>query len=466
MDTTDRSEFEDIIIALAGCTFTFLATNFALMYSLTITEAGLFPFGLLFFIVLALTFALFSLLNKQFLSVINRRFICGMGVLCSLAAPPCLYVYPLGALPITCVGLSIQIFFWANFLNRLNYRMIVSFTSLPFIIFGLIVILMQYLSAQIFPAAIAICSLLSCLFIFSLRKKLIIEWPSTTSEEIGQRYNHSASNALALLLTGTFLGITLSLGSRIDSDFDVTYILLGCAIIVVGICAMVFRLTRAYVYESATKKLIATAVFACTFPLVVFFDNIPVAYVALLAMVSTAYIIVLVDAVVETSSFFEVPLYWVTAREGSMYLLGAGFGFSLIWYTFSASLPGLFATIIFFLVLITLVFQMKLAENNRYPYQDAQKAGAAPFVRFGRSWRDKVIWVGKNFKLSPRQVEVLLLLAKGRNAKHVAEAQCISYSTAKSHIYSTYRKIGVHSQQELLNYIESLDPAEFDKEST
>jgi len=50
---------------------------------------------------------------------------------------------------------------------------------------------------------------------------------------------------------------------------------------------------------------------------------------------------------------------------------------------------------------------------------------------------------------------VFSYLDKGRNAKHVAEKLFISESTAKTHISNIYRKLGVHSQQELLDTLDN-----------
>lgn len=58
-------------------------------------------------------------------------------------------------------------------------------------------------------------------------------------------------------------------------------------------------------------------------------------------------------------------------------------------------------------------------------------------------------------ELSPREREVLALLARGRNASYIARTLCISVDTAKSHIKSIYRKADVHTQQDLLDEIES-----------
>lgn len=62
--------------------------------------------------------------------------------------------------------------------------------------------------------------------------------------------------------------------------------------------------------------------------------------------------------------------------------------------------------------------------------------------------------VADRYELTSRQEEVLLCLAQGRNASYIAQKFTISTHTAKSHIYNIYNKLGIHSQQELLDIIE------------
>lgn len=70
------------------------------------------------------------------------------------------------------------------------------------------------------------------------------------------------------------------------------------------------------------------------------------------------------------------------------------------------------------------------------------------------SWRRRCGEVGERYRLSPRQQDVLVYLAKGRNAEYIQKELTISSHTAKSHIYQIYRKLGVHSQQELIDLVE------------
>jgi DNA-binding CsgD family transcriptional regulator len=48
---------------------------------------------------------------------------------------------------------------------------------------------------------------------------------------------------------------------------------------------------------------------------------------------------------------------------------------------------------------------------------------------------------------------MLLLLGQGRSVANIASTLFISENTAKSHIRSIYRKLGVHSKQELIDHI-------------
>ena len=57
------------------------------------------------------------------------------------------------------------------------------------------------------------------------------------------------------------------------------------------------------------------------------------------------------------------------------------------------------------------------------------------------------------FELSPRQKEVAYLLAYGRDANYISEKLFISKGTLNSHRLNIYRKMNIHSRQELLDLI-------------
>ena len=52
---------------------------------------------------------------------------------------------------------------------------------------------------------------------------------------------------------------------------------------------------------------------------------------------------------------------------------------------------------------------------------------------------------------------VLGLLARGRDVPYVAEELVISKSTVRTHVKSIFAKTGVHSRQELIDLVESIE---------
>ena len=57
--------------------------------------------------------------------------------------------------------------------------------------------------------------------------------------------------------------------------------------------------------------------------------------------------------------------------------------------------------------------------------------------------------------LTPRESEIVRLLARGRNAPYIQEKLVLSRNTVKTHVANIYAKVGVHSQQELIDAVEA-----------
>jgi DNA-binding NarL/FixJ family response regulator len=55
-------------------------------------------------------------------------------------------------------------------------------------------------------------------------------------------------------------------------------------------------------------------------------------------------------------------------------------------------------------------------------------------------------------RLTPRERQILKLLAEGKSAKEVAGLLDLSVRTVESHRFNLMRKIGVHNKVELLTY--------------
>nr|WP_253288194.1 MULTISPECIES: helix-turn-helix transcriptional regulator [Paraeggerthella] len=59
------------------------------------------------------------------------------------------------------------------------------------------------------------------------------------------------------------------------------------------------------------------------------------------------------------------------------------------------------------------------------------------------------------YSLSPREEEVLQLLAQRATVAEIEEALYVSQGTVKAHINHIYRKLGIHSKAELFGLLDS-----------
>ncbi len=65
--------------------------------------------------------------------------------------------------------------------------------------------------------------------------------------------------------------------------------------------------------------------------------------------------------------------------------------------------------------------------------------------------------IGKYYGLSKREIDVFHLLACGRNAARVQEELMISAGTVNTHTRHIYQKLGIHTQQELIDLMQEAD---------
>lgn len=61
--------------------------------------------------------------------------------------------------------------------------------------------------------------------------------------------------------------------------------------------------------------------------------------------------------------------------------------------------------------------------------------------------------LGAQHDLTEREIEILVLLAKGRDGKFIADEFVLSYNTVKTHVKHIYQKLGIHSRQDLIDLV-------------
>ncbi|WP_158539666.1 response regulator transcription factor [Gordonibacter sp. 28C] len=147
-----------------------------------------------------------------------------------------------------------------------------------------------------------------------------------------------------------------------------------------------------------------------------------------------------------------MPATWIASCPGAALFFGvvAGGGVALAFLNGEPSPDGpLLASCVACFVLATALF-LSSGSNLKYgwgtvrPGESSLAAGdLAGVVKFVATERE----------VTQRESEVMLLLAQGKSRRAVCEALSVSPDTVKTHVRSIYRKLAVHSQQELVDYL-------------
>ena len=106
-------------------------------------------------------------------------------------------------------------------------------------------------------------------------------------------------------------------------------------------------------------------------------------------------------------------------------------------------------------IVVVIVIGLALLGHGGSDYEKLQEDKPEAFPPDPYQNRTRVLaLIGDEFSLSPREREILEMLVAGRSPKRVSEKLFISESTAKSHCYHIYQKMGIHSQQDLIDLFE------------
>ena len=131
---------------------------------------------------------------------------------------------------------------------------------------------------------------------------------------------------------------------------------------------------------------------------------------------------------------------------------------------------GLGVAVVAFAFLLMASFALRGLDGRGDAGAGAQRADAAAVVDAGagvpgRALADRasddrgevagrIEALGERCGLTPREREVAAYVFRGYSAKRIAEIDCVSLNTVQTHTRNVYRKLGVHSRQDLIDLVE------------
>lgn len=102
----------------------------------------------------------------------------------------------------------------------------------------------------------------------------------------------------------------------------------------------------------------------------------------------------------------------------------------------------------FFIVVMMLLFRSGRAGEPKAPTASRQDAssGEELFCR-----------IAESYGLSPRETEVFVLLAQGRNRTYIQNTLFLAEGTVKTHTSRIYQKLGVSNRQDMITLVQEFD---------
>ena len=255
------------------------------------------------------------------------------------------------------------------------------------------------------------------------------------------------------LLHGLALGVLL--GSTVMQADESNTILLNALSFVVA--ALLLLLTAVFVKMDFNHLIyqVGFGIMATGALLIALFGGIP-ALGQSVQFVGFCYVhLIMWGLCAYLTKTFDLPATWVVALPTCCLMLGQLIGGSttsmLIQQEGAGYWMQVMATVVSFVLLMSALLMMS-NRNLTTGWGIAQPGSTA---HSDDSLDAAVQVIVAESSITPREADTLALLARGRNRKHISEELVVSEETVKSHASSIYHKLGVHTQQELLDLVEA-----------
>lgn len=253
-------------------------------------------------------------------------------------------------------------------------------------------------------------------------------------------------------------GLLFGAGSTVASYLGLTpgfSIVLLAPFLIQGLTYLPFRSFWKQGRKFATiTSWLMVAVIIAMLPIPFFGASVRMACLAVLLVASqTFFLMCLIEFMDISAPKREMILLFLGLLSDT---LGKAIGWTLGFTTIAmGSLNERMLMYLIILLVAVLVIWKNYAQNDAALSSEAATPSPAPTEKKRAPWHERIEAIGDEYGLSAREKEVLKELAKGRTARYIGEQLFISEGTAKSHTYRIYQKLGIHSQQELIDLVDS-----------
>jgi len=274
-------------------------------------------------------------------------------------------------------------------------------------------------------------------------------------------FNVPIKTYAGLIIYGVSVGFMLSIGvSSVGTHVQLSTLVFGIGIILSTLPLLFLLYFFAPRMDFATLYRLVLPIIACILLLLMSlgtsFDETMIAFVVSLGWGYQLILSIATSAYV--SNRMPVSGLMAFAKMSAPHIAGMVLGMSLwLLYTWGGLQSAMSLSMLFLMVVIALILAGVFLLNE--PASAAAWGVAEYRDEEGKNGiikqtEERARQIAQHSNLTPREQEILVLLAKGRNADYIQQELVISVHTARTHIKHIHIKLQVHSQQELLDLIE------------
>lgn len=390
------------------------------------------------------------------------------------------YTWPL-MLALIGLGVAAVCFLWFLCLTKYSRIVIEMLLFMAVVICGVVFCALILLDVSLYPALCVGCAsmLICCAVLFSEKGLTSTGNMLISSEASRERAITANTDRWTFATIGLNMGFTLGLiyclhlaeiiqgADGYNTTCFVAVVLVAIALSIIFVLFSGTNLSCSL--RNMSKDYLAFTVTLGAVPILFLSPIEQLVCCGVLLTVSITQVLIAISASIEFVRFEELSPAWYMG-EDAFISGGIAVGLLLAWLCSLEPSDSLILPVCVLLVVLFNVFAQTFIVKGAYPtlaffqegLEDASVGAQTPDVvpskeEFDDIWKKKITHLGETYLLSPRQTEILELLAKGRSAKYIGEYFCISLSTVKSHIATIYSKLDIHSRQALLTIVEETD---------
>lgn len=497
-DKQKKQRIQFLIIVFLGLMLAFVGTGGLLFLDpMALYERDNCPYFAIIFFVMAIV-AFFIRKLAGFLAgkagnivLISISFLFGCVAPLGLAFPAFVNAVVL----VSAIGIACILFQWWSHLCSFEHRFLMTFTSVSLIAGAAVVFLLSIIgiNSSVGVVIVSLCFFVSTLLLCFVKN----DERDVLCTAMGSSGALSRLRSKSMHRLGEFNYFGVGFLTAIAVEFAVTQIsfqggstetspatLFSIAMVLACLICFLVHYRSNFDIEHFSKSYFA---FTC----IIGFLPIPgitgvyldVAIVYLL-VVHCLQVLLIVLAIIELARFEEISPFWY-AGEGVFLFGGMAVGglFVKVALAFFGMEEGVY--LICALSIVFVSFAQVLFDRVAYPEIELFVSGEFPDLgpyseskenekksegnqqdtsskdegkKYVPRFKNRIRDIERAYGLSPRQCEVLELLAKGRDTGYIVQYFQISRSTAKTHIYNIYLKLDIHSRQDLFDMIEGTGP--------